>query len=353
MSPFRFMLVGCGARGKVWTEVADRVEDVDIASFVDVNESNAGALAVPRRRQAFTKLDEAAEQTRPDAVLVATPPQDHPAVIEFALRRGLPILAEKPLAEEMSLAVSLVERAEEAGVPLSLSVQFRYLPVSLKIRQILADGRYGKPAFGQFTYLRNRDPYAPHLNWGTRYPVRVHHPMLVDQTIHHFDLIRYCYRAEPVSIQANTWNPAWSLYGHDSNVASFMELEGGVRVQYLGTWTGGWNRLCFEWRTDCEHGIVTQRQLDSDLCTAATGDPDLTPVPLETFAGAHEDSLRLLRLFVDSVRARQPVPCDGRDHLQTLAMVFAAMESNETGRRVDMEVFRRRHGIPEPPRPVS
>jgi predicted dehydrogenase len=173
--------------------------------------------------------------------------------------------------------------------------------------------------------------------------------MLVDQTIHHFDLIRYCYRAEPVWIQGNTWNPSWSAYAHDSNVASFMELSNGVKVQYLGTWTGGWNQMWFEWRTDCERGIVAQRQLFSDLYTAAASDSELTRVPLEPFDAFHDDSRRLLRHFVDSVQSGKPVPCDGWDHLQTLAMVFATMESSETGRRIEMDAFRHRYGIRQPP----
>ncbi|MGQ0571238.1 MAG: Gfo/Idh/MocA family protein [Armatimonadota bacterium] len=345
---FQLVLAGCGARGKMWAEVIDRADHVTVAACVDTKLSNARALAGPRGRPAFDDLGAALGAVRTDAVLVVTPPATHREVIELLLRQRVPILAEKPLADKLSDAVELVKRAQDAAVPLSLSVQFRYLPVSVRMRQILAEQRFGRPGFAQFTYLRNRDPYAPHLNWGTRYPVAVRHPMLVDQTIHHFDLIRFCYQAEPVWMETHTWNPSWSLYGHDSNVASLMELRNGVMVQYLGTWTGGWNELQFEWRTDCERGIVTQKKLFSDLWTAATGDQALMEVPLEPFDAFFDDSARLLRDFVDSITMGRPVPCDGWDHLQTLAMVFAAMESSETGSRVDMKVFRQRYGIPQP-----
>ncbi|MDR7468123.1 MAG: Gfo/Idh/MocA family oxidoreductase [Armatimonadota bacterium] len=345
---FRVVVVGCGARGKMWGEVLDRLgSEAALAAAVDPNQAHAQALATPRGAPAFGDLEEALETVAADAVLVATPPATHRAVIERVLRHGLPILAEKPLADDLADAVALVRQAEEAGVPLSLSVQFRYLPVSRRLRELLAAQPYGRPGFALFTYLRNRDPYAPHLNWGTRYPVSARHPMLVDQTIHHYDLIRFCYQAEPVWLQATTWNPSWSQYAHDSNVATFMELTNGVRLQYLGTWTGGWNQMQFEWRTDCERGIVTQRELFGDLCVAAVDDPELTPVPLEPFDAFYDDSAALLRAFAVSLRQGRPVPCDGRDHLQTLAMVFAAIESAETGCRVDLEDFRRRHGLTE------
>ncbi len=342
---FQIVLVGCGARGKIWTAVVDRVPDVSIAAFADTNLANARALADPRDRPAFENLEAALGEVRVDAALLVTPPATHRSLIETLLRRRVPILAEKPLADELPAAVALVKRAAEAGVPLSLSVQFRYLPVSLAMRQILTEARFGRPGFAQFTYLRNRDPYAANLNWGTRYPVTIRHPMLVDQTIHHYDLIRFCYQAEPVWIQAHTWNPSWSPYGHHSNVATLMELSNGVTVQYLGTWTGGWNELQFEWRTDCERGVVTQKQLFGDLRTAAVGDTELTPVPLQPFDAFYDDSAALLRHFAQSVTTGAPVPCDGWDHLQTLAMVFAAIESSQNGTRVEMEAFRRRHGM--------
>jgi hypothetical protein len=47
-----------------------------------------------------------------------------------------------------------------------------------------------------------------------------------------------------------------------------------MRVNYLGSWTSGWNRFCFEWCTDCDGGVVIQRKQSSDL-HAARMDPAL------------------------------------------------------------------------------
>lgn len=343
---FRVIVVGCGARGRMWSEVIDRMAgEATLAAAVDTTLAHARALADPRGAPAFADVESALENVAADAVLVVTPPATHRTVIERVLRHRRPILAEKPLADDLPDAVALVRQAEEANVPLSLSVQFRYLPVSRRLRELLIARPYGRPGFAHFTYLRNRDPYAPHLNWGTRYPLTARHPMLVDQTIHHYDLIRFCYQAEPVWLQAHTWNPPWSRYGHDSNVATFMELTNGVKVHYLGTWTGGWNQMQFEWRTDCERGVVTQRELFGELYVAGVDESTLTHVPLEPFDAFYDDSAALLRAFAASLREGSAVPCDGRDHLQTLAMVFAAAESAESGCRVDMDDFRRRRGL--------
>lgn len=338
---FRIVQVGCGARGRMWDQVVHRIEAAVVA-YVDVDERAAAAMAAPRGRPTFHDLDAALDEVEADAVLLVTPPAAHRAQVETAVDRRIPVLSEKPLAEELADAVTIVEAAEQATVPLALSLQFRYLPVSREKRRLLAERRFGEVGFGQFTYLRNRDGRAPHLN---TYPLTMRHPMLVEQAVHHFDLIRFVYGSEPVRLQARTWNPAWSMYTHDSNVAMSLELENGIRVEYLGTWTGGWDRLSFEWRTDCARGVVTQRDLFAGLYVAATGDDDLRPHPLPTFEPFFDDTEALLRDFIRAVQTGAPVPCEGRDHLRTLAMVFAAMDASETGIAVDMEAFRRRHRI--------
>lgn len=338
---FRLVQVGCGARGRMWDEIVHRL-DAAVVGYVDVAPTAARALAEPRHRPAFGDLDQALDQVECDAVLLVTPPAAHRRHVEVAIARRLPILSEKPLAEGLGEAVAMVEAAETAGVPLAVSLQFRYLPVTSAMRRLLAERRYGEPGFGQLTYFRNRHGTAPHLN---RYPLTMRHPMLVAQTVHHYDLIRHVYAAEPVWLYADTWNPPWSMYAHDSNVATSMLLDNGMRVEYLGTWTGGWDRLMFEWRTDCAAGVVIQRDLFGDLAVAAIGDADPRPHPLPPFTPFYDDTEALLRAFVAAVQGGSAVPCSGRDHLRTLAMVFAAMDASETGCRIDMEAFRRRHRV--------
>jgi predicted dehydrogenase len=171
------------------------------------------------------------------------------------------------------------------------------------------------------------------------------HPMLLEQTIHHYDLIRYCYNSEPAWLLAHTYNPSWSMYAHDSNVAATMELENGILAHYLGTWTAGWNAMQFEWRTDFSHGVVIQRELFDTLYAAHAADGAPAPVPLEPFTPFLDDTELLLREFARVVTAGGSVPCAGRDHLQSLAMAFATIESAKEGRRVDLREFRRRNQI--------
>ncbi|MCB9139077.1 MAG: Gfo/Idh/MocA family oxidoreductase [Caldilineaceae bacterium] len=342
-SPFRILQVGLGNRGRMWAEIIAAREDVALSGIVDVDP----ARLEPIRAQypdtpLFTDMTAALEASTSDAVLLVTPPDGHLAQARQIFAAGLPLLAEKPLTLDLVEAVEIVQAARQAGLPLAVGLNFRYLAVSRMVRELVRTEELGMPGFGQFTYQRNRDGRAPRLN---KYPLTMQHPMMLEQSIHHLDLIRFCYDREVETVGCRTWNPAWSMYAHDSNVSCLLTLEGGLEVNYLGTWTGGWDELQFEWRTDCDQGVIIQRQLFDDLAMARTQDAALRPVALEPCTPFYDDSSALLTAFINHVREGTPLECSGEDHLRTLALCFAAIESSESGKAVSMAEFFTRFGI--------
>jgi predicted dehydrogenase len=340
---FRILLVGLGNRGKQWAGIVGGNPRVELAAAVD---PSPAARAVFAERFPGTPLLEdlgrALAEVACDAVLLVTPPDGHLDQARAVFAAGKPLLCEKPVATGLPDALAIVELSERARLPLTLGLNFRYLPVSLALRDILARKAYGEPGFGNFLYQRNRDGMRPGLN---KYPLTMRHPMMLEQSIHHLDLIRFCYGREATHVACRTWNPGWSMYAHDANVSCLLTLEGGLEVVYLGTWTGGWNEMSFAWRTDCAGGVVVQRELFADLAAARTGEAALTPVPLPEARAFIDDSSALLDEFVAAVRGGGAPPCGGRDHLRSLALCFAAIESAETGQRVDLRAFEARHGL--------
>ncbi|MEM7124802.1 MAG: Gfo/Idh/MocA family oxidoreductase [Chloroflexota bacterium] len=344
MEPFRILQVGLGNRGNMWGEIISRRDDVLQSGVVDISSAR---IATYQEKYpdtpAFISFGTALAETESDAVLLVTPPDGHLEQARMVFDAGLPLLCEKPLTLELAEAVEIVDLAQGHSLPLMVGLNFRYLPVSQKIRELVTTNALGTPGFGQFTYQRNRDGRVPRLN---KYPLTMEHPMMLEQSIHHLDLIRHCYGREVVQVICRTWNPPWSIYDHDSNVHCLLTLEGGMEVNYLGTWTGGWDELQFEWRTDCTDGVIIQRQLFEDLATARIQDSELTPVALPPCEAFYDDTDALLSSFIAHVRGDAPLECSGHDHLYTLALCFAAIESSQQGVAIQMEDFYRRHKIP-------
>lgn len=333
MSEVRLILVGLGARARIWRRVIAARSDCRVVGVVDTRpEAVAATLAEMPGVVGGATLAEVAARVPADAVLLCTPPGGREDQIAAACAASLAILAEKPLADSVATAEAYVAAAAGAGVPLVVGLNFRYLAVTQALKALLTPDRMGRPEFAHFTYERWRDGRQPHLN---KYPLTMDQPMLWEQSIHHFDLMRFVYDAEPVAIAALTFNPSWSMYRGDANVAALITFTGGLQVTYQGTWAGNWQPMTFTWRTETPRGVVVQADMFGALGYARRDDPALTPVALPATEPWVDDAAALLAAFVAHLREGAALPCPGDDHLSSLRMVEACIESSATGRTVD------------------
>jgi predicted dehydrogenase len=189
---------------------------------------------------------------QPDALVLATPPDTREAHLELACAERLPVLVEKPLSLDLAEAARFVRMADAAGIPLMVGLNFRYLDVTVQTKRLLREGAVGRAEFARFTYERWRDGHRPGIN---RYPLTMVHPMLWEQSIHHFDLLRFVYEDEPTDVYARTFNPSWSMYRDDTNVSAIFSFAGGRTVNYQGTWQSSHVTPGFEWRSECSEGV--------------------------------------------------------------------------------------------------
>jgi len=354
----RVVLVGVGVRGKQWARIIREEADAQAVAYVDRRfpDLNTEGLFDPHRVPCFADLAAALDVTEPDAMVLATPPEVHHEQATMAFGRGVHVLAEKPLAEDLAEALDLVGEAEKHGLQLMVGMNFRYLPAHQAIRRAIRCGQLGEPSFAQFTYLRHRDGRRADLN---DHCLTQEQPMLLEQSIHHLDLMRYCYDREVVWVQADTWNPPWSVYQDDSNVSALLCFEGGLRANYLGTWTAAWNEFNFRWRTDCSGGVLVQKGQFDDLYMARfspelaqTGErfkraaEPLQPIALEPVEYFIDDTRGLLGEFVEALQSGRAVETSGKDHLKTLALTRACIQAARTGQRVLMHAFYQEQGIP-------
>jgi predicted dehydrogenase len=332
----RCLLVGLGARGRYWAQVMHADPGCEVVAYVDPSEeARSAACASFGERPAFAGLDQALEAIGDvDALVLATPPAGREAQLRAACAHSLPVLVEKPLALDLDEAARFVAMAEDAGIPLMVGLNFRYLGVTIARQRLYREGVVGTPEFARFTYERWRDGYRPGIN---RYPLTMEHPMLWEQSIHHFDLLRYVYGREPLTVACQAWNPSWSMYASDTNVNALFTFEGGFVASYQGMWQSNWAAPGFEWRSDCSEGIVTQFDQFGELAYARRHDAELTEVGLPPHEIWVTETAGLLRAFLAHVQGRGPLECSGRDHLRSLAMVQACIDAARDDRVVTIE----------------
>lgn len=337
----RVVLVGAGVRGRVWAAVCAEAPGVALVGVVDRDPSTADS--VPGELAVYSDVAAALRDCRPDAVIIATPPETHHAIAKAALTAGKHVLCEKPLSESMDEVIDLVTTADTNGLQLLVGMNFRYLPTSQRIRQYVDNGQLGDLSHAQFSYVRHRDGGRADLN---DYPLVMPYPMLFEQSIHHFDLLRYCYGREVESLVADSFRPPWSSYENDCCVSVLFRFEGGARVNYQGTWTAAWNKMSFEWRSEFSSGALLQRSQFDDL-VRVDFDPGLARSG-PRFKSAEEselpqaedlppcipfvdDTRLLLQELVGAIHGELEPSTTGRDHLKSLGLVQAAIQSFESG----------------------
>ena len=353
------MLVGCGVRGNQWARVVKENPDCEIVAYVDVNRATLdlvrktyGDDEVP----VYTDLPEALEYADVDAAIIATPPEFHYDQSMAIMKKGLHLLVEKPLTEDFETSLKLVRYADERSLNMIVGMEFRYMPVTLAYKEIIESGEFGEPNFAQFSYIRTRNPMSYRGLVLNQYCNDMAHTFLLEQAIHHLDLIRYVYSTEVETVQAYEWNPKkWkhNPYKQDPNVSALLTLKNGMHVNYIGTWISGnvgMNEgIDFRWRTDCEGGIIMQPTLfgEGGLQVAtrlANGLTHRDTGPVEPFI---TDTKRLLVEFYKCCKNSREPETSGKDHLKTLSTILACIKSSVNGTKVNVEEFQEKLGFPK------
>jgi len=114
-SPIRVAVVGAGAFGRnharVYRELQQQGEGVELAGIVDRDAARAQAVAAPLGTAAFASVEEMIAQVCPQAASVAVPTVAHLDVARVLMEAGVDTLIEKPLAPSLAEADELIRLA--------------------------------------------------------------------------------------------------------------------------------------------------------------------------------------------------------------------------------------------------
>lgn len=300
-----------------------------MVGFVDTDPNAIDLLRqqanIPAGR-CYESLREAIAETSPEAVLVTTSLPSHAAVVRVALEAGLHVLVEKPFAPNLQAATELVELAAARDLTLMVSQNYRFFPAPRAITSLVRESALGQLYEVSIDFRR----YSP----GTPDRRGRHHfeeqPLLVDMSIHHFDLLRLILNREPDRISCDAWNPAWSNFSGPPVAIASMTFGDAV-VSYRGSWisAGPVTPWAGDWRLEFEHGEVFWTNRDDDAShdkvvirprSGKARSANLRPMQRTGGWGT-------LTEFVDAVQGGREPETSGRHNLGTIAMMDAAVDS--------------------------
>lgn len=336
----RVVLVGCGSIARHKAQRALARGDIEFVGFVDLAEDAARSLAAKFELDNVptgTDLQAMLAEVKPDAVLDCTVPGAHADVTIAALEAGCHVLGEKPMAVTMDDARRMVQAAADTGRIYMVVQNQRYNEGIRALRSFLDSGAIGDVATVQSDFY-----IGAHFD-GFR--ATMSHVLLLDMAIHTFDAARYIAGADGVDVYAHDWNPKGSWYDHGASAACIFNMTNDITYLYNGSWcTEGCNTTwnC-SWRITGTRGTVLwdgNKSFRAETVKRAGGfisEMDPVDVPVAPLPEDREGQAGLIHDFVEAIKGGPEPMTMGRDNIKSLAMVIAAVESCETGRRVRVE----------------
>jgi predicted dehydrogenase len=169
-------------------------------------------------------------------------------------------------------------------------------------------------------------------------------PLLLDGAIHHLDLLAALADGDPEHVYAQAWNPEWSDFADDPQGLVTVTFDDGTRALYEGANTNavslnGWGNEYL--RAECRDttAVLHAHELrefpydaDAEGCLDAVDFEDGEHVPLDE--RDKWSNTWLIEQFVDWLDGGEPMPTNVQANLESMALVFAAIESADTGEAV-------------------
>ncbi len=335
----RIAVVGAGLIGQRHAKLIEAGADANLSAIVDPTDA-ASSFAAETGAPWFASIAEMLAADRPDGLIIATPNQLHMDHGLQAVAAGLPALIEKPIADSVAAAETLVSAADAANVPLLIGHHRRHNPLIADARAKIDAGELGRlVAVNAMFWLYKPDDYFD-VEWRRKPGAG---PVYIN-LIHDIDLLRHLV-GEVTSVQAIQSSAA---RGHEveDTAAALLTFDNGA----LGTITAS-DSIVGPWSWEQTAGENPAYPETDQHCYLIGGTKGSLSLPNGEIWGqndprswwrdfqrsgpaatADEDPLiRQIAHFCDVIRGQAASLVPGREGLQTLRVIEALKQSAETG----------------------
>lgn len=145
LDTIRWGVLGPGSIARKFAMGLQALSDAQLVAVGSRSQESADAFGdqfqVRRRHASYAAL---AHDPEVDAIYVSTPHSFHREHAELCLRAGKAVLCEKPFAINAAQSESMIAVAREQGVFLMEAMWTRFLPLVVRVRELIAEGAIGE-----------------------------------------------------------------------------------------------------------------------------------------------------------------------------------------------------------------
>ncbi len=180
----KIAVFGAGHLGKFHLNNWQEISEVEIVGFFDPNEQNAQLVSEKYKLKRFIHPEELMDLC--DAVDIVAPTINHFELCDMALRKGKHVFVEKPLANTMEEARTLVKLAKESNLKFQVGHVERFNPAFLALKNYDL-----QPMFIEVHRLAQFNPRGTDVS------------VILDLMIHDIDIILHLVKSNVSHISAN------------------------------------------------------------------------------------------------------------------------------------------------------
>ncbi|MGI6214575.1 MAG: Gfo/Idh/MocA family protein [Christensenellales bacterium] len=341
-------IIGCGKIAEL-RHAPEYLETqgVKIAGFYDKSFDRAKRLAHMFGGKAFKSADELLNDSRINLVSVCTANTSHAEDTLRALKAGKHVIVEKPMAVSLKECEDMVLTARQLNKHLLLGHNQLFAGGHVRAKKLIDLGVIGKPLVFR-TVFGHPGPECWTANPNSWFISKEHafFGVLGDLGIHKIDLMHYLLDDVIVSVSANTStldkkNPDGSFINVEDNAQALFKTAKGVQGALQVSWTyyAGEENSTRIYGTkglirlydDPEYSVIVQEKNGS-----------ITKMKIDALTSNEDQnagkrtSTGIIQEFVDAVHEDRPSRADGVQALKAMRVVFAAIESANTGKEISV-----------------
>lgn len=324
MGKIKVALVGAGGWGLQHARVFSQHPDVELCAIAGRTEAKTRKRAEQFRLHAYTSIDEMLAKEQPDFVSLSLPNQGHFEATLKVIQAGVPLLAEKPLVFDLREADTLLNEAAKRNLFFAINFNHRYARPVHMAHEAIAQNRIGEIVFATWRFGGEGRSDHPHAN-------------LIETQCHGFDMLEHlCGPIASISAEMT-----------DKTAGGFRTLVLALRFANgaVGSLVGSYDSSYAYPDTHLlEVNGTLGRVVVEDTVRRFTfqkaGNETAEVWQAGYFNDREREFHRTFDGYLDAMLAAfkrgEPPPVHAMAGRRALQLALAAIESFETGRRIDV-----------------
>jgi D-apiose dehydrogenase len=326
----RFAVIGCGFWSQFQIAAWRELEGVELVAVYNRTKANAEKVAkrfnIPK---VYDSVEELFENEKLDFVDIITDVGTHEKFVALAVKHGVPVICQKPMAPDYETAKGMVEACEKANIPFFIHENWRWqLPIRA-VKEKLNEGIIGKPFRARITYSNSFPVFE-----NQPFLAELEQFILTDMGTHILDVARFLF-GEAESLYCQTAKVHNHIKGEDAaSVALKMEsgMHCNVEISYASKVENDRFPEAFimiegekgsiELAPDCWVRVTTKEGTLSNRIQIP-----YYPWADSRYSLVHTSIVEENKDLLSALEGKKQAETTGEDNLKTLRLVYAAYES--------------------------